>query len=259
MGTNTGGEYRLDEIDRRIIYALMRDARNMSASAISEDLSVSGATVRNRIARLEEHGIIEGYHPTIDFEHADGSLINLFLCHAKFGEVEAVARQIGMIPGVINVRELMGGRMNLHVLAIGKDTADLRQIGRELEDLNVEIEDEFLLQKELHFPYQPFGPEESRHSKPLADYMSLAGGAEVVEITVHEDAPITGHTLKEATQEGIIEDHTLVIAIERDDGVITPKGNTEIRPQDVVTVFSPSGPSNSMLNGFRSSDKERVI
>lgn len=259
MKDRTGGDHRLDQIDRRIIFALMVDARNTSAPEIAENLSVSGATVRNRIARLVEYGIIEGYHATIDFEHADGSLMNLFLCHAKFGNVEAIARQIGTIPGVINVRELMGGRMNLHVLAVGKDTAALRQIGRELEDLNVEIEDEFLLQKELNFPYQPYGPTDGGHSKPLADYMSLAGGAEVIEITVHEDAPITGYTLEEATDEGILEDRVLVIAIERDDDVITPKGNTEVHPHDVVTVFLPASTGEPVLSGFRDPKEHRSV
>ncbi|CAI50833.1 Lrp/AsnC family transcription regulator / TrkA domain protein (plasmid) [Natronomonas pharaonis DSM 2160] len=250
--SDTGSEHRLDQIDRRIIYALMGDARNTSAPDIAEHLSVSGATVRNRIARLEERGIIKDYQATIDFEQADGSLMNLYLCHAPFGEVEAVSRKLGTVPGVINVRELMGGRRNLHVLAVGRDTDDLRRIGREIEELDIEIEDEFLLQQELHFPYLPYGPEESRPGKPLADYMSLAGGAEVVELTVEESAPIVGCTLEEATQKNIIEEQTLVIAIERDDTVITPKGDTEIQPQDVVTVFSPGGAGELVAEGFRS-------
>ncbi|EMA45560.1 Lrp/AsnC family transcriptional regulator [Halobiforma nitratireducens] len=251
MGDGDGSSYRLDEIDRRIIHALMADARNTSAPAIAEDVSVSGATIRNRIAQLEEHGIIEGYHATVDFEHADGSLMNLFMCHAPFGEVEGVARKIGTIPGVINVRELMGGRMNLHVLAVGTDTSDLRRVGRELERLDVEIEDEFLLQNEHDFPYTPYGPSDGRRREPLADYISLTGGAEVVEVTVHEDAPIAGQNLERAAEAGVLDDHTLVVAIERDDAVITPHGDTEIRPNDVVTVFSPNGSDEPTLRGFR--------
>ncbi|ARS89387.1 Lrp/AsnC family transcriptional regulator [Natrarchaeobaculum aegyptiacum] len=250
MGDGTGG-YRLDEIDRRIVYALMADARNTSAPAIAEDVSVSGATIRNRIAQLEEHGIIEGYHATVDFEHADGSLMNLFLCHAPFGDVEGAARRIGSIPGVINVRELMGGRMNLHVLAVGTDTSDLRRIGRELENLEVEIEDEFLLQNEHNFPYAPYGPADQRRLEPLADYISLTGGAEVVEVTVHEAAPIAGTTLEDAAEAGILDDGTLVIAIERDDAMLTPHGDTVVQPQDVVTVFSPDGAGEPALNAFR--------
>ncbi|AEH35681.1 Lrp/AsnC family transcriptional regulator [Halopiger xanaduensis] len=254
MTERTGGDYRLDEIDRRIVYALMGDARNTAAPAIAEEVSVSPATIRNRIAKLEEHGVIEGYHATVDFERADGSLMNLFLCHAPFDEVEGLARRVGTVPGVVNVRELMGGRMNLHVLAVGTDTSDLRRIGRELEKMNVEIEDEFLLQNEHTFPYAPYGPADGRRREPLTDYISLTGGAEVVEVTVAEDAPIAGRTLEEADDDGILDDHTLVIAIERDDDVITPHGDTEIRPYDVVTVFSPTDADEPALRGFRGPD-----
>ncbi|WP_255171011.1 Lrp/AsnC family transcriptional regulator [Natrononativus amylolyticus] len=254
MGEQNGGAYRLDEIDRRIIYSLMVDARNTSAPAIAEDVSVSGATIRNRIAQLEEHGVIEGYHATIDFEHADGSLMNLFLCHAPFGDVEGAARKIGTIPGVINVRELMGGRMNLHVLAVGTNTADLRRIGRELEQLGVDIEDEFLMQQEHDFPYTPYGPIDGSRREPLADYISLTGGAEIIEMTVQEHAPIAGLTLEEAAQDDVFDNQTLVISIERDDTVITPHGDTEIRPNDVVTVFSPSEAEKPAFEGFHDSD-----
>ena len=252
MGKN--GEYRLDEIDRRIIHSLMGDARNTTAAAIAEKVSVSDATIRNRITQLEEHGILTGYHTTVDFEDADGSLMNLFLCHAKFGDVEAVARKVGTIPGVINVRELMGGRMNLHVLAVGQNTSELRQVGRELEQAGVEIEDEFLLQEEFHFPYSPYGPADEHRRQPLADYLSLAGGAELVELTVHEEAPITGYTLAEATEEGILDTGTLVIAIERDDAVLTPQGETVIKANDIVTVFSPDNHEKPSVEAFQHPD-----
>ena len=258
MGPGIDGDYRLDEIDRRIIYALMLDARNTSAPAIAEQVSVSGATVRNRIDRLEEVGVLEGYHATVDFEHADGSLMNLYLCHATFGEVEAVSRQLATVPGVINVRELMGGRLNLHVLAVGRDTADLRRIGRELEGFDVEIEDEYLLGTELDFPYAPYGPGDGQRREPLADYISLAGGAEVVELSVHAQAPIAGRTLEEAARDGVLEEGTLVVAIERDDEVLTPRGETEIRPHDVVTVFAPEGTGDASLEAFRGPESAPV-
>lgn len=254
---NNGGseEYRLDEIDRRIIHALMGDARNTSAPAIAETVSVSGATIRNRIAQLEDHGIVEGYQATVDFERADGSLMNLFLCHAASSNVEGIARQIGEIPGVINVRELIGGRLNLHILAVGKDTTALRGIERRLEALGLEVEDQFLLEEEHDFPYTPYGPLEGPQHAPLADYISLTGGAEIVEVTVREDAPIAGLTVEEAARQEVIEDQTLVIAIERDDTVITPHGETELQPNDVVTIFSPSESVEPTLQGFHEPDK----
>ena len=248
-GKESDDGYRLDEIDRRIIYALMVDARNTSAPAIADEVGVSGATIRNRIARLEEHGILTGYQTAVDFERASGSLTNLFICHVPFGEIEWISHQAGSIAGVINVRELMGGRMNLHVLAVGEDTGDLRRIGRELSNLGAEIEDELLLHEEHHHPYMPYGPGEHHH-QPFADSIRLTGGAEIIELTVHENAPIAGQTLEQAAQDALLHEELLVIAIERGDRVITPRGHTEIRPNDVVTIFTPEHTMEPALAEF---------
>ena len=247
---STDDGYRLDEIDRRIIYRLMVDARSTSAPAIADEVGVSGATIRNRIARLEEHGILTGYQTAVDFERATGSLTNLFICHVPIGEIEWVAHQAGSIAGVINVRELMGGRMNLHVLAVGEDTTELRRIGRELTNLGAEIEDELLLQDEHHHPYAPYGPAENRHREPFADSIRLTGGAEIIELTVREDAQIAGQTLERAAQDGLLHEDMLVIAIERGDRVITPRGHTAIQPNDVVTIFAPESTMEPALDAF---------
>jgi len=257
MSEETGAGVRLDDIDRQILYALMQDARNTSATGIAEQVSVSGATVRNRIARLEDSGIVEGYHPTIDFEQADDALLNLFLCHAKFDEIERVAAQLGTIPSVVAVRELMGGQTNLHVLVVGEDTDDLRRIGQEISKYGVEIKDEFLVERQMRFPYSPYGPSDDQRAEPLTDYISLRGKAEVVELTVDENAPIAGRTLERATRDGVLQDDTLVVAIERDQTVITPQGDTEIRPHDIVTVLSPTGEQETARQAFRDRDSER--
>ena len=251
MSDGTSDSVRLDDIDRRILHALMRDARNTSATEIAERVSVSGATVRNRIARLEDSGIIEGYQPTIDFERADDALLNLFLCHAKFDEIERIAAQLGTIPSVVAVRELMGGQTNLHVLVVGEDTGDLRRIGQEISKYGVEIKDEFLVQRQMRFPYSPYGPSEDQRAEPLTDSVSLRGEAELVELTVQENAPIAGRTLERATREGVLQDDTLVVAIERDQSVITPQGDTEVRPHDIVTVLSPTGEKETARKAFQ--------
>jgi len=257
MSDGTSDSVRLDDIDRRILHGLMEDARNTSATEIAEQVSVSGATVRNRITRLEDRGIIEGYHPTVDFERADDSLLNLFLCHVNFDEIERVAAQLGTIPSVVAVRELMGGQTNLHVLVVGEDTSDLRRIGQEISKYGVEIKDEFLVERQMRFPYSPYGPSRDQRAEPLTDYISLRGTAEVIELRVHENAPIAGRTLERATRDGVLRDDTLVVAIERDQSVITPQGDTEIRPHDIVTVLSPTGEQETARQAFQDRDPER--
>jgi DNA-binding Lrp family transcriptional regulator len=46
---------------------------------IAEEVDVSASTVRNRIDRLEEAGVIEGYYPKINYERANFPLHVLLL------------------------------------------------------------------------------------------------------------------------------------------------------------------------------------
>lgn len=241
---------RLDEIDRRILHALMEDARNTSAAAVAEEVNVSGATVRNRIHKLEDAGIVRGYTTQVDFELAGGHLTNLYLCEAPIDQREALANDARAIPGVINVRSLMTGRRNLHVLAVGEDTSDLRRIARNLSALGIDIEDEDLVEEELFAPYSPFGPGDGTQAPEPSDYINLSGDASVLKLTVSPEAPIAGLTLQDASQRGIIDEETLVIAIERDDQELTPRGDTVVRGDDVVTILSRSGANTDSLDVF---------
>jgi DNA-binding Lrp family transcriptional regulator len=248
--TQPDHDHRLDDIDRRILHALMEDARNTTASAIAESVNVSGATVRNRIQKLEASGVIQGYPVHLDFERAGGHLTNLYVCNVPVPEREALARKARAIPGVINVRALMTGRGNLHVLAVGETTADLQRVSRTLSQLGIEIEDEDLVEDEFYSPYAPFTPESQDGDGPT-DFISLTGEANIVEVSVQDDAPIAGRTLEAAVADGVLDDDTLVIGIERDDQELTPHGDTVVRPDDIVTVLSRTATSDPSLDAFR--------
>lgn len=84
----------------------------------------------------------------------------------------------------------------------------------------------------------------------VEDFMTLSGGAEIFEVTVTEDAPIAGKTLREADEAGILEEGILVVAVERGDDVIMPRGNTKIDAGDEVTVFSEEGVSADVVHLF---------
>lgn len=250
-------DYRLDEIDRRIIYSLMVDARNTSAPTIAEEVNVSPATIRNRIAQLEENGIIHGYAAQVDFEQANSRLSNLYICTVPVAEREALAQETRAIPGVVNVRELMTGRRNLHVMAIGEDTDDLRRIARTLSKLGIDIEDEHLVQNESNSPYAPFGPDETQVSQGATDFISLTGNANVLEVTIPADAPVAGQTIETIAGENVLPEEALIIAIERDDRVLTPHGDTTIEGDDIVTVLSRGGDVESAV-GSLTGDTEQV-
>ncbi|KAB1197244.1 MULTISPECIES: Lrp/AsnC family transcriptional regulator [Haloferax] len=249
-------DHRLDEIDRRILHALMDDARDTSASALAAAAGVSGATIRNRIHKLEDVGIIRGYNTQVDFELAGGKLTNLYLCDVPVTERQAAAYEARAIPGVINVRTLMTGRRNLHVLAVGESTSDLRRIARRLTDIGIHIEDEDLVEEEIFAPYGPFDPNDGDQTPEANDFISLTGNASVVEVTVQSDAPIANLALEEAARQGILDEDTLVIAIERDDRELTPHGDTIVSPDDIVTILSRAGEDGDALSAFREPRRE---
>ncbi len=84
----------------------------------------------------------------------------------------------------------------------------------------------------------------------IKDYMKVGDRAEVFEITVDSHAPIAGSSLSEAADEGLFDDGMLVVAIERDHSVITPRGNTQIEAGDLVTVFSEKGATPDVTDIF---------
>lgn len=239
---------RLDEVNKRIIHALMGDARDTSAPMIAEDVGVSPATIRNRIHQLEDAGIIRGYHANVDFDAADEMLTTLYVGTAPIEERARLAQQARTITGVVNVREFVAGRENLHVLAVGDDVEAVNDVARELTSLGVAIDDEKVVRTEQFQAYHPFGPTETHQQ--FSDYISLAGGNEVVELTVDDDAPIAGLTLEQAGREGLLEDGVLVVSIERDDAVMTPRGESEIRAGDILTVLSRGGFSDETFAIF---------
>jgi len=242
--------HRLDNIDRHIIHALMDDARNTSAPMIAENLSVSAGTIRNRIDRLEEEGIIQGYHATIDFERADGRLTSLYMCTVPADDRERLALAAQTIPGVINVRILMAGRRDLHVVAVGEDTEDLREIARSLSELDIQIEDEELLQTEIRSPYTPFAPEEATQSSETTNIVTLPDGTEVIEVVVPETSPAAGRSFEAIRDEGILPEEVIVVSIERDGEVLRPADETIVDPDDVITLLPRGTTREDLIESF---------
>lgn len=229
---------------------MMGDARGTTAAEIAEELNVSAATIRNRLSKLEEVGVIMGYHAHVDFDRIDEKLSAQFTCTVGSSDRERIARDALTIPGIVEARILMTGRRNLQVTVVGDDKDDLVRVSRALTNLGVDVESETLLQGHLHGAYEPYGPSDERRSQVLTDFVNLSGDAEIAEFTVTDDAPVAGMSIGEAANAGLIDESVLVVAVERGDAVITPKGDTTFEPEDVVTVFARRGSVESALDGI---------
>jgi DNA-binding Lrp family transcriptional regulator len=147
---------QLDSTDRGILYYLQQDARRTSSSDIAEKLGLSSSTVRTRLKELETSGIIRDYHLDIDYDLAGYPLYTKIICTAPIPERDSLANRAQEVHGVTAVREIMTGKRNVYVNAIGEDHDDLNRISRELDELGLDIVDEQLIRDEYVCPYHGF-------------------------------------------------------------------------------------------------------
>ena len=146
----------LDDVDRGILFALQRDARNTTIAEIADEVEVSASTVRNRLDRLEEIGVIEGYYPKINYEKAAFPLYVLFICSAPANERESLAREALETIGVVDVREMLTSTRNLYVEAVATDTQDLTEISNALASRGFEVESSEIIANHHARPWSHF-------------------------------------------------------------------------------------------------------
>ena len=147
---------KLDNVDRGILHELQVDARNRTAQEIADTVDVSASTVRNRIDRLEDAGIIEGYHPKIDYEAANLPLQVLFVCSAPPADRAAMVEQVLDVRGVVDVRETLTGHRNVYVEAVGTGTADTVRITDAIHDAGLSIESSEIIRQRQVQPFNHF-------------------------------------------------------------------------------------------------------
>jgi len=146
----------LDSVDRGILYALQRDARNTTIAEIAAEVDVSSSTVRNRIERLEDAGVIEGYYPKINYEKAAFPLHVLFICSAPAEERGRLASEALDSRGVVDVREMLTSTRNLYVEAVATDTGDLTSISNTLAALGFQVESSEIVTEHYTRPWAHF-------------------------------------------------------------------------------------------------------
>lgn len=104
---------QLDDLDRQLIEVLARDAR-VSNRKIAGDLGVTEGTVRGRIKRLQQDGLIS-FTAITSFGLADSARMAFIGVQAEVSEVREVARRIAELSPVNAVMITMG---RFNVLAI---------------------------------------------------------------------------------------------------------------------------------------------
>lgn len=147
--------YELDDVDRGVLYALQQDARNATAQRMAEAVGVSASTVRNRIANMEDAGVIEGYRPIVNYERAGYPIRMLFVAAVPADRRTAAVVDLLAVDGVLSVRELLPNRRSLLVEVAARDTRELRLLSERLADAGVDLVGADVV---VDYRTQPFAP-----------------------------------------------------------------------------------------------------
>jgi trk system potassium uptake protein TrkA len=141
--------------------------------------------------------------------------------------------------------------VNLMVMMLGKELGVKRLISSVTDDEHLSLFDELGIAT-VGNPFRLNGQFLYRTlQRPgVKDFMDLGNGAEIIEITVNEGAPLIHKDLQEINEKSLLPKESLVVAIKRKEKLIVPDGNTEIHAGDLVTLFTREGVTRKLLNQF---------
>ena len=118
----------IDDTDRRILSVLLEDART-SLRSIAEEVGVALGTVSNRVKRMEEMGVIQGYGILLDAEKVGWTMTVLCGLRIEKGRLMEVQRRIAEDPRVFGIYDVTG-EIDSMVLARVLDRAQLDDLSK---------------------------------------------------------------------------------------------------------------------------------
>lgn len=149
----------LDNVDKGILFLLQENPRTNTTADIGEKVGVSSSTVGNRINKLEERGIITGYHPTINYEKAGLDHHLLVIGTIPLEDQDATADDVMDVSGVVSVRELLSNNGNISIELVGRSRADIKSSISRLDAVGVEVERTEIMKTERVQTFDHFGQE----------------------------------------------------------------------------------------------------
>ncbi len=97
----------VDELDRKIIQALNRNARR-SYREIAKEVGTSVTAVFHRIKKFQESGAIKGYIPVVDQEYFGLSLSAIIAVRISRGKLLDIQQKIAEDPRIAAVYDVTG-------------------------------------------------------------------------------------------------------------------------------------------------------
>ena len=116
----------LDDTDRAILRALQADART-PFSQIARDIDMSSATVHDRVNRLQEAGVIEGYHAKVNPKAVGYGISAIVGLRVEQGREMDTLERLADIDGVQEVH-LTTGEWDVMMRVYAENADDLREL-----------------------------------------------------------------------------------------------------------------------------------
>jgi len=116
----------LDETDREILRILQADART-PFSEVARRIDMSSATVHDRVNRMEEAGVIEGYHAKVDPKAVGLGISAIVGLRVEQGREQETLDRLTKIDGVQEVF-LTTGQWDVMVRVYAADADELREL-----------------------------------------------------------------------------------------------------------------------------------
>ena len=116
----------LDDTDRAILRILQEDART-PFSEVARRIDMSSATVHDRVGRMEEAGVIEGYHAKVNPKSVGYGVSALVGLRVKQGREEDALERLRDIEGVREIH-LTTGEWDVMLKVVAEDTDRLRDL-----------------------------------------------------------------------------------------------------------------------------------
>lgn len=82
----------------------------------------------------------------------------------------------------------------------------------------------------------------------IRDFLNISGNAEIFVASVTEKSAMINKSIEEFGRESSVLEGSLVVAVEREEELLIPTGETEIKAGDLITVFSKEGASDEEIS-----------
>lgn len=122
----------LDELDLKILNLLQRNGRT-KRNELAESVGLSIPSVSERLHKLEDKGIIEGYYTKLNRKSFNYDImVFISVISESSKHYKALTREAEKHPNILECHAVLGEGSHL-IKAVAKDTADLEKLLSEIQ------------------------------------------------------------------------------------------------------------------------------